>query len=230
MDLQTLRKFMYSVSTTALDQLALETVGAKTLEPECGLFASKWWDYRHQHPVNATVFFAEAYKDAYRKMSVLRGGKDEIRTGVTDGKLFQHPPGTIKGLWKARQAADRIGCPYHVFTSFALDHLDRSGWIRLPRPNQLYSNDLLREIQAHWDDLQRWSLQTANDAYYLACNFDGDEVQLDYQNYLVEQCKRRHHSEYSVGTLINRGILVEQIAVDHFGAQVVERGKLSSSF
>ena len=50
------------------DSIALSAISDKFLKNESALFSTKWFSYRHLHPVSATYLFAHLYTEEYRKV------------------------------------------------------------------------------------------------------------------------------------------------------------------
>lgn len=195
----------------------------RDIEPD--LYASKWFDYRRMIPSKATLLFAREYARIYRsqfaKIQDLERAAEITIFGVGQDIFASN---SLIHFWRARQEADRIGCRYSYYIRFAFDRAFDRGWRYLPRPNQLYSEDLSTDIELGWFHTQRQILQLADNPVYFAKNYKQTPDQDDYYLYLVQQVKNRSVPEYLLARLVHKAkILPLEFAQKHFSNDLLER-------
>ena len=132
------------------------------------LMASRWFDYRHMHPVQATYLFAELYKVQTR---IFAESFVDIET-ADDARAFT-PDDIFKSrdltsMWLARGVADRIGCPYTTMLAFVQQRALERTFQRYPRPNQMYGDDVELDLAELWKSRLRTSLQYSKEERFAA--------------------------------------------------------------
>ena len=211
------------LSVEECEELAFFKIRPELRAAENSLYTSRWFDYRHLHPVQATYLFADHYKRAVQRWYAHTKDIETAHT-VTPFKhedVFQTTE--LTSIWLARQAFDRIGCRYDLGLDFALKRAGDRGWGYFPRPNQLYGSELLLDLADHWNWMCGEIFQEPKGA-------QGEHV-TEMHQWLIEQCKRRVNPERLLGTILSRGLLPEHAAREAFEAGVVEKAlKLSASF
>ena len=195
-------------------------------DEEAELMKSRWFDYRHMLPAQATYLFVHAYNEMYREVHAkIR----DYREAVTAASLITEDIFEGKDLlsmWRARQEADRIGCKYNFYLRFAFNRGLERGWAYIPRPNQLFAETLALDIKDAWADERMYSLQLATNLRFVVDCYVGHPDQDAYHLYLIAEAKKREHPHMILARLIfQEGILPYEIAGQHFGVDVLLRAK-----
>lgn len=161
-------------SSLECDALALRYIPIKLLSEESALYETKFWDYRFMHPVQATCAYAQAYSDALKR-AVSR--RTDLYVGLNMRGLkkpiiFELDQRTLTGLWKGRQMADRIGCPYDFYCEVAMQFADRARMPFLPSSSQMYSTTVAEHLQVLPSMVEhivsKWVERTSHSAFYAA--------------------------------------------------------------
>lgn len=200
------------------DQIALSYIAdEKILDFELGLFATKWFDYRHLTPVQATRRFIQdygvVYKDIYaREMDRERAEHvkpydlDRLLAGLAENdpkwkKVF-------KACWKARQVADALGMPYSIYLEWAFTYRMRR-WQQayLPQPQHLYQEYDVEKIQEKWEELQGSIIFLSDHPAYLIQNYDNIAYQNDHHEWLFKQANLRADPYYHLARFIDQDLL-----------------------
>ena len=185
-------------------------------EPE--LRQTRWFDYRNKLPMELTQIFAQQYCELYREMYATT--RDYEYAEQVTGNLTQSD---LSSLWLARQAADRIGCPYGFYIRFTMKRTFERYWKYLPRPNQLYNEELILDAKDVWESTKKDILFLAEGSFYKSQNFKGHPDQCDYHDYLIQNVKNRAVPEMILTRLIFREkCLPEELAVKHFGEVAIK--------
>lgn len=234
---------MTKLTTQELDLLAIQKISPALFKEETSLYQTKWWDYRHLHPVEATYEFANEYLAAYRRV-IQRRIESEVAKRIfpvkgmkdifNDAKDIQ-----ITGFWKARQMADRIGCPYSFYCSEALLYGDKRDWAFLPKPTQMYSTQrkfetdpsLVESIAAAWNDKKANSVVHSSLSQFDLANYNEQRVQIEHQESLVSQIQGKKHKQHLLLAqfVFDTPKLSYDRAVKAFGIEAVEHSKRYSS-
>lgn len=182
-------------------------VEALAIEPE--LATTKWFDYRFLHPVMATRIFADSYTEAYRAAWARHMDRDEAehKDPLRD---FGKKPAVFVGLWKARQAADRLGVPYNFFCRRSIRWAVDRNYKHIPRPNQLLSEEALASVREAWEELTGARLYRAETDHYLARSWCDHPAQHDHAEWLVTQARRRAHPEHILGEVVYQRPMVPE--------------------
>ncbi|MFP5300064.1 hypothetical protein R2R70_02460 [Cobetia sp. SIMBA_158] len=214
-------------STKELDAVAMDAIPRPLLQEESALMSSKWFDYRTLHPWQATAVFLEAYRSEHAW--VMRKREDVkshwFHKGIKVAKLHNAGSQQLVSIWKARQAADRVGCPYDFYCRELLDWAEKRNWTHLPRINQVYSEDHIEVVKELWERGKRDRLRVATEPCFEREAGD-DWYQRDYRDFLIEQVKMRAHREFSLAALIYKhGHLSEFDGMQNFGQDMVEKAR-----
>jgi len=109
------------------DKFMLEYIDEDMRREEEGLYDTKWFDYRPMHPFHATMYFVHRYNVlaaavTEREVGAKEAARLRARANTYDLRKLngKRPVATIRAFWKARQAADAIGCPYDVYIRAAI--------------------------------------------------------------------------------------------------------------
>jgi len=233
--------FGQTLSLVENEVIAIGKVDPKLLKLEAGLYETKWWDYRHLHPVTATYLFAHEYNKAYqfivkRCRDVERGaymkgfkGKDifEVkqvkRKNKQTGEVEIKESEEITAFWKARQSADRLGIRYDFYIRKAMMWAEDRNWRNIPRPIHLYSDDLIEHLQECWTEERAARLQSAMAENYLLENYSAHPDQDAYREWAFDQVSHRRHKEFALHHFLQRGQVPEGAAIERFGSDTVRR-------
>lgn len=215
-----------------LDKLAAEHVSHKLLQKEPGLFDTKWFDYRGLHPVQATALFMTAYSDAYKEACKYRIDieEGEKMTGLKRVSLFDQAKSTLTGIWKARQFCDEHGIKYPFYCHNAMDIACDNGWDYLPRPSQLYGQEMPSRTLEAWDRRISESPILADSAIYKASNFRGLRDQVMYQHWLIKQIRLRFNPEFLTRRLLDSDHLVESFLVQDNDLELLNKARSVDCF
>lgn len=190
-------------------------------EPE--LLNSRWFDYRRFPPAKLTYLFAAMYARqyvfSYRCVFDIRTADEIVPFAPED--IFQSKD--LIPMWRARQEADRLGIKYSFFLNFAFTRFADRGWKNLPRPNQLYGEELLLDIRDAWDRRCGEVMQLAHDPFFFEKSYVAHPDQDRYYAYVVGQISARQHKHLALATVLKEGILPREIAGREFGADVLKR-------
>ncbi len=234
-----------------LESIVLERVDPKLIEKEAELMSVKWFDYRRIHCLQATYYFAEVYKQAYKEFmhvafdadmasgieGVFKRPKISKRDGVTKLKTKENTPDFMdtrefQAYWKLRQTADELRVPYTFFMTHAnkwhLEKCYREKAIFPPRPGHITSKEeLLVQIASAWEDEKDVRIQYAGDPYFTADEYDGSQNHQDYERFILSQIENREASkQYALATaLYTRRAIRESAAEEHFGEDLLNRAR-----
>lgn len=208
-------------------QLELRYIPEEMRSNEPELQRKRWFDYREYLPGQLTLFFLEQYKIVYRDWYArIRDKEESERIPVVHfSDLFTSRE--LMNFWRARQAADDIGCTYDFYVRFTFERAIERCWKYLPRPNQLYNDELIADARNAWAETLAVQLKLPQSAIYKADSFKGLPEQVDYYEYLEKMVNDREHKHMILSRLIYReGALNKEIAVKIFGAELVEQATL----
>jgi len=167
--------FGSSLQRNELELLALSIDPAHRADtPE--LMVTRWHDYRHLHPVQATYLFAELYKIQTHKFAesfVDIETADDARAFTPDD-IFKSRD--LTAMWLARGVADKVGCPYTVLLAFMQQRALERTFQRFPRPNQMYGDDVELDLKDLWNARRRSSLQYSKDDRFAASRHPDPEA------------------------------------------------------
>lgn len=190
-----------SISDRRIDNIkACERVDSRLLRQESLIMGSKYADYAFIGPVEATKLFRSIYTEIYQEYHgkyVDRFTADK-KLGVKRADFFENDSATINSLWKARQKADAFGIPYDLYIRWAFERLHKNGYKRLPRPNQLYSEKLVKHLEISWSRRvknQHFSFPLTKDPRFKNENFKLEPAQFTYRKLLMKRSKTYGVSE-----------------------------------
>nr|WP_181374665.1 hypothetical protein [Pectobacterium carotovorum]AKG47497.1 hypothetical protein pA_00057 [Pectobacterium carotovorum] len=185
------QEFMLSWTAQDKDKWVVENVGLSRTNGELELFEKKWFDYRHLHPMDATLIFAESYKREYAKILESHGREDfrkaPFRTGLKRVPFIRLSKANITSLWKARQKADELGVDYGYFISSMLSIAARREWNELPRPQHLWQEDLLEIFTDKHNKHNQTRINGSRLSYFTTNEYVGDEIQDAHRRFVMEQ-------------------------------------------
>ena len=196
---------------------------------EVPLFGSKWFDYRLLHPVQATYLFAhkltETYKRAYAE------NFDESRAAYVRGftgsdVMMNSKPGVASGMWRARQHADAIGCPYEVYLQIVVDKLMRLNRSAMPFVTELYQGWVVEAAQIGWEERQAGRLYLAEHEAFRNQNYVGLGYQNAYHEWLFAQAGKRDSLPRWLGRFVFRDeILPAEKVIARYGHDMLESAR-----
>lgn len=184
--------------------LMMQYVPAKDRKIESELMTTKWFDYRLMHPAQATYYFYRKYKDAYREY-YRKAINHEAAAFVKPTK--QHDfllSREAMSFWRLRQAVDALGIRYEFFLTFAFEQLRIvvNGRPLPPRPGQLKSDKILTDAYIAWQGMCDSSLQIACSPYFTASQYIHAQMQVDYENFILEQIKKRRVPHFALSACL----------------------------
>jgi len=172
------------------------------VDRELGLFTSKWFDYRHMTPLQATGAYVEAYNKVFR--DIYAREFDYERAQYIVALNFERMLAALRfkndmkqrryfvGCWRGRQIADYLCMPYEVYVELAFTFRMRH-WKQnfMPQPYHLYREEDVEKIIARWEELKETRIYTAEHSAYLVQNYEGARHQDDYHEWLFVQAEKR---------------------------------------
>lgn len=189
--------------------------------------SKRWFDYRLMTPAQATYLFAEMYRveylEAYKRTVDLETGDEICPFAPTD--IFKSKD--LTAMWLARQSADLIGCKYDFFARFSFVRFADRGWRNLPRPNQLYGEELVLDIRDAWEKRCREILQFASSPFYKENAYVGHPYQVAHREWVVEQIKQREHPHLALSRALREHVIPQAYAEQALGEGVLKRALLA---
>lgn len=203
-----------------MDSLQYEHLATKWSQYELGLYSTKWFDYRHLHPLEATATYMDAWNsvqpaiyDEYFGRNTNRRfkyplGKDIAIDLECDEKARKH----IKGCWRGRQCADALCMPYPDYIRAALE-MRLKGWKQrfFPPATMLYKPEIVDKVEARWEEMRQTRLYFPNNWRYKTAHYVGTPHQKDCHQFLVDQARSRQNSAPLVADAVGK----ELIGLDH---------------
>jgi len=231
--------------------LTVQNIPHKLLKEESALMQTKWFDYRRLHPMHATFYFLECYKDAYqgfiraavnaeaapyslpcatKEYKMVKSSKTgrmvKSNFVIREGLTFIDSRERLS-FWKLRQLADRIGIRYDFFLNQAMkwyrEQCFRSGKVHAPRPSHIATNEeLLATVMLAWEGELETRLQIPKDPIFSTIKFVGSPLQLSYERFAIEQVGKYRHQRFSLSSLIYKHDAIRITeAIKHFGPDLV---------
>ncbi len=207
--------------------LEIESIHENHRVLEAEAMSKRWFDYRMLTPAQSTREFANAYKDEFRE-AYRRTIDAKSAYGVTPfspSDIFESSD--LTAMWLARQQADMLGCPYWFFIHYAFLRFADRGWRHLPRPNQLYGEELVLDIKDGWQNLLRDVLQFAKHTFYKEQAYVGHPDQISHHEWVVAQIKKKQHQHLALSRALRESLLPREIAIAEFGASIYERALIA---
>lgn len=208
----------------------LEVKGIK-IDPElrageATLMRKRWFDYRGMHPILATYLYAHYYQE---QVSRFYETVVDIRT-VHRARPFSHPDvmntKDAVPLWNARRAADERGIPYPFVMNFAQERGLSRLYSTFPRPNQLYNEEFLVDLELAWQVRLKSQITTASEPRYRMKQWRGDLDQAAHIRFVMEQIKARAAPRHRLlGRMITEDILCASMVAVHFGPEEAARAE-----
>lgn len=192
-------------------------------ENESDLRASRWFDHRDLLPAQATYLFAAQYRNEY-----ISSYSKTVDIRTTNAISPFSPQDIFRSselipMWLARRAADQIGCKYDFYLRFAFQRTYDRGWKNLPRPNQLFGEEVTLDAADAWKQRCRDVLQLAESPFFEIGAYVGHPDQDAYHAWVVAEINKREHKHLTLAAVFKKGHLPQAIAEQHFGTSVVNR-------
>lgn len=220
---------MYSEwSPVECDGLAIRFIPLKLLQEEAELNQTKFWDYRHLHPTQATEVYAKCYIAALKRAVSRRTDlwKGLMMKGMKTDTIYELEGRIITGFWKGRQMADRIGCPYDFYCEHAMIFADKARMKFLPSSQQMYCVTVPERLQGlpslveyiieRWVERSAHSSSYASTDAFLAENYAEGADQIDYVNFLLRKIRRSTMPAGVLVTALEKGQLNEAQVLEAF--------------
>lgn len=224
----------------AIEGLIASHVPRKQIAEVADIYDRRWWDYRRLAPGHSFYLFAHHYyrgtKIAAKKMiserakgftregCIMFGLEGPALVEMDAGGLWDRDQAHITGLWKAMLVADALGIPYGEFVRLACKVAVDRLWRRLPRPSQLYSDNLAVYVMEEWDALRASRFFAAQHPIFDIANYDGRPMQDAYRDYLIEQVKKVDGKAPALASVLYfRPQLPLDLAQQHFPKQLLDR-------
>ncbi len=242
-----------NLSLLEYEEIAITRIDKKYRKNEAELMNRAWWDYRTMHPTQRTYLFAGHFSEQFRSLyqrhishqlsDNIKGYSrpDPLDNRPNKGKRSKLPTPTY--LWRARQAADYIRCPYDFYTfhacSIAMRHktneaavgrmkTEDSRKLMLSASN-LYEEQVFSLVAEKWKDFQRTSPRFARgEDYIIQEGFSPTPLQLEHEKNLIAHAKRMANPEYLLANAVRKGHVRKAILPllsKIFGERVIERCK-----
>lgn len=207
--------------------LELTHIPAEHRATEAKIQTERWFDYRPMTAAEATYEFAECFRRQY--LESYKQTKDIRTVGKINpfapADIFKSPD--IIPMWLARQAADSIGVKYEFYLHYVFNEFTRRGWKNLPRPNQIYGEEVVMSIDISWKQRCKDILQLAENNFFTTQYYVGHPDQTAYYEHLGRSIRGRQHSHYAVNTLLTKKIIPAEVVVAMFGTEVYQRALMS---
>lgn len=176
------------------------------LEPE--LFHTAWFDYRGLHPLRRTAMFARHYNQIVAETITK---EVDYNTGKWAGKkrgsfdLLSAQPSIRTAFWRARQQAERIGCPYPIYIRAVIRHFRDRGWKHIPGPNQLFSEEALEVAANAWIETSQASVVWPNS---MGCYADSTTwFKHDFDQWFLIHVMRRTQWQHILRDAVRKNLL-----------------------
>jgi len=197
------------------------------LTNEAALMTTKWFDYRFMHFVESTYLFTRHYIDAYRRMYRKSIDHTGYRMGFTaTNHDFLNGSKTVRtGFLIARQRADEHGIPYWFYCDFAMKWaVEDRIWNMPPKPNQLYSAELIADMILAWEDRCRWTLQAPIDERFLMSSGYEGKAKEEFQEWFCGQIMMRPNPERGLNSYMNiKPMISLENAIKYVGKDIVSK-------
>lgn len=213
-----------------LDRVMFSRIPHERIEHERMLFDHKWFDYRFMHPALATYYFAHVYKAVYKRIweRHIDRKSAQFAKGIKVEDIFEADGNTLSAIWRCRQVADAMGIPYNLYIELAMTKA--LSWQRkfLPRPAQLYSDQIIDAVHAGWEDRTKGRFYVTVDPRYRLDQWAATPAQIAHESWICTQIARRTPGTRS--HLLHKHLWVDPIiredfAIERFGEEEVRRAR-----
>lgn len=241
------------LSLIQYEEIAVTRIDKKYRRNEAELMSKTWWDYRTMHPTKRTYLFAAFYREQFRALyqrhishdisENVRGYSrpDPLDNRPNKGKRSKLPTPTY--LWRARQAADYIGCPYDFFCfhacTTALRHKTSDVAVGRMRTvdarklmlsaSNLYEEQVFMKVYEKWEETQRSAPRFArSEEFVIKPGMRPTELQAEHERHLIAHAKKMMNPEFLLANAVRKGHVRQELLpmlVKLFGEGVIERTK-----
>lgn len=209
------------VTVTQCDNFQKANIAESYQDEEKELMKTKWFDYRHLHPVQATDLFAQQYRKAYREYTKRRKDYLEVHNGSSDD-ITSMSKRKLTALTKARRAADRHCIPYDLYISAAFDWAESRIWKRIPMPNHLYGELCLAFILKRWQNILMYSLHLPSSETFYAHHYNQEQHQIAFYKWLSYTLSQKRSAEYALHSLMyDYNIISKDVAYQYFDTRII---------
>lgn len=180
------------------DAVLAYSIKKSDIEDARSLFATKWWDYRFEHPGKCFYEFAYLYGQAAERWRTMFGVNPYVKMrhsqnpifliekdDLGKAKVYETPQTYRTGLWRSMCSADALGVPYDRWVEWAFAHAFASQWARFPHPVSFSSDRIVTHEAERWELEKRDLLATPKDPRYLIENYEGHPWQDEFQDWLL---------------------------------------------
>lgn len=190
---------------------------------ELSALKDRWFDYRLMGEAESTYLFADLYSKIYKEYYIrivdIRTADSVVAFKPEDIYLSNDRA----AMYRARAAADAIGCKYEFYIRRAFDLFLSYGHKSLPRPRHLEGEELSIDIARMWEDRCATVLQFAEDEFYTADRWVGHPDQVAYHDWLIAHVKKRDQKAMVLSDLLRKSILPKELVLAEFGQDVFNR-------
>ncbi len=206
--------------------LEMSHIHASHRANEARFQSQRWFDYKRMTGAEATYLFADnyslEYQDCYKRTRDIR--TVDAVTPFSPDDVFQSSD--LTSMWLARQGADSIGCKYTFYLNHIFEVFASRGWKNLPRPNQLYSEELVISVNTAWNHRCMVILQLAEQPFFFAESYVGHPDQVAYYDYLISSINKRESKHYALSSVLRKKILPTELAIEAFGQDTYKKALL----
>lgn len=212
----------------------LANIPKRLLAHEKELFGTKWFDYRFMTPFQATMKYVDEFVNVgrmiyRREIDLERSQHITIPSSLTIQRKLKTGIDTktksaLTGYWRGRQVADALGMPYADYIHHAMSNRMRM-WQRsyLPKPTQLYGEDIVEKVQSAWIEMKEASFYYAEHHAFMLQNYSGLPCQNDYHEFLFEQARATTNEFFHIARFLNEGLLSYSKVEARFDAVALEQ-------
>lgn len=204
------------------EALALQRLTVPQVRAETRLFQTKWFDYRPWHFMRATYYLAHCYRQACDRFLDQIQGQNRGKYGDPFGTLDVIASRELSALLTLRQVLDEHGMRYEWAMGQVVQRFSDRGWRLMPRPNQLYGEEVLFDLVDAWKEQCRASMQIPVDPRYRQTS--GSQLQALYARWALDQAKARANPGLEwmpLSTLMRAGVVSAEQAQKVFPASQV---------
>lgn len=207
-----------------------QIVGKEMLEMESSLLATKLYDNRYTNPVDATQMFLDGYVKTHKYFwaKAIDISESVNKPGVRERKLLSNKPSVVTALWHGRQTADSIGCRYETYVFLAFEYLlSEKIWQRLPRPNQIYSEDVKQYVAEKWRGT-KGLIPMPEDSRFQISEFSDTSIHRMFRDDVVNAYMQKQNSYLSIKigcNLLQMNRFSEAQVEEAFGKDLLEQAR-----
>lgn len=164
----------------------------ESIHDELELMNTKWFDYRFVNPLDATLLFAKAYIEEYKRIFArdIDVNKAKNVKGINIHKFLSNPQERTQ-TWLARQRADKVGMPYEIYIALSMKFAFKRQRSTIPRPNQLHHSNCSNVWNSHrsekWQEYLNAMQPVAVHPAYRVENYRGLRAQDDYRQFILDR-------------------------------------------